>query len=140
MMEATDRNSVLVAHLSAECARLGEAEMMRLARRPAADHAGLRCDELAMLLVAESDRFGRHATTRSLCGVGSQCRGVERTMNGSPFAADGFSAIAVSGSASTGELSLPEDSSTIADSFSRKLASTRSASCSVSVFLAGRFA
>ena len=78
MMEATDWNNVLVADFSAERARLGEAEVMRLAWRPAADHAGLRCDELAMLLVAEAYRLGRHATARSLGGedVGSQCRGI----------------------------------------------------------------
>jgi hypothetical protein len=37
MMEATDRNGVLVTDLSAECAWLHEAEMMRLAWHPAAD-------------------------------------------------------------------------------------------------------
>ena len=67
MMEATEGNRVLVADLSAERPWLGEAEMMRLARRPAADHTGLRGDELAMLLVAEADHFGRHATTRNFC-------------------------------------------------------------------------
>ena len=78
MMEATEGNRVLVADLSAERARLGESEVMRLAWRPAADHAGLRCDELAMLLVAEAYRFGRHATTKSLGGddIGSQGRDV----------------------------------------------------------------
>jgi hypothetical protein len=78
VMEATDRNSVLVADLSAERARLGEAEMMRLAWSPPADHAGLRCDELAMLLVAEADHFGRHATTRnfSISDMVSPCQRV----------------------------------------------------------------
>ena len=78
MMEATDWNRILIAHFSAKRARLGEAQMMRLAWRTAADDTGLRGDELAMLLVAESDRFGRHATARSLGGedVGSQCRGI----------------------------------------------------------------
>ena len=78
MMEATDRNGVLVTDLSAESARLGEAEMMRLGWRSAADHTGLGGDELAMLLVAEADHFGRHATTRNFCvnNVASPSRSV----------------------------------------------------------------
>jgi hypothetical protein len=57
MMETTDRNCVLVADLSAERARLGESEVMRLAWRPATDDTGLRCDKLAMLFVAEADHL-----------------------------------------------------------------------------------
>ena len=55
MMEATDRDRVFVADLAPDRARLGEANVMRLARRPAADNAGLSGYELAVLLVAQAN-------------------------------------------------------------------------------------
>ena len=61
MVEAADRNRVLVADLSSERARLGEADVMRLGGGPAADDAGLSGDELAVLLVAQPDRLGHEA-------------------------------------------------------------------------------
>ena len=57
-MKPTDRNRVLVADFSAECARLSEANVMRLSWRPAADDAGLRGDKFAVLLVAQANGFG----------------------------------------------------------------------------------
>jgi hypothetical protein len=63
VMEATDWNRIFIADFSAERARPGEAEMMRLARRSAAGQAGLRGDELAVLLVTQPNRFRRHATS-----------------------------------------------------------------------------
>jgi hypothetical protein len=52
VMKPTDRDRVLIADFSAEGSWLGEANVMRLARRPAADDAGLCGDELAVRLVA----------------------------------------------------------------------------------------
>ncbi len=50
VMKPADGDGVLVADFPAEGPGLGEANVMRLARRPAADDAGLRGDEFAMLL------------------------------------------------------------------------------------------
>jgi hypothetical protein len=61
-MEPADWDCIFVADLSAECARLGEADVMRFGGRPAADDAGLSCDELAVLLVAQADGFRRNAS------------------------------------------------------------------------------
>ena len=55
MMEPADGDRVFVADLAAERARLGEANVMRFGRRPAADDAGLSGDELAVLLVAQAN-------------------------------------------------------------------------------------
>jgi hypothetical protein len=54
-MEPADWDCVFVADLSAEGARLGEANVMRFGGRPAADDAGLSRDELAVLLVASGE-------------------------------------------------------------------------------------
>ena len=54
MMEPAERDGVFVADLPSERARLGEANVMGFGRRPAADDAGLRGDELAVLLVAQA--------------------------------------------------------------------------------------
>jgi hypothetical protein len=51
VMKAANWDGVFVANLAAEGSRLGEANVMRLAWRPAADDARLRRDESAMLLV-----------------------------------------------------------------------------------------
>jgi hypothetical protein len=61
-MKPTDWDRVLVADFSTERSRLGEADVMRLAWRPAADDARLRRDESAMFLVAQSNGLGGHAT------------------------------------------------------------------------------
>ena len=80
-MEATDGDRVLVADFSAERARLGEANMMRLARPPAADDARLCGDELAVLLVAQADGLWGQPTTASLPGQDDRrgSRGVGRS-------------------------------------------------------------
>jgi hypothetical protein len=49
------------ANLAAEGSGLGEANVTRLARRPAADDAGLPGDKFAMLLVAQANGLGGHA-------------------------------------------------------------------------------
>ena len=55
MVDTTERNRELIADLAAEGARLSKAEMVRIARGAAAHDTGLPCDELAVLLVAQSD-------------------------------------------------------------------------------------
>ena len=62
MMEPADGDRVFVADLAAERAGLGEANVMRFGWRPAADDAGLRGDELAVLLVAQANGLRRNAT------------------------------------------------------------------------------
>src|SRR5271167_5193098 len=62
VMEAADGDRVFVADLTAQGARLGEANVVRFAWRPAAHNAGLRRDISAVLLVAKPDRFCGHAT------------------------------------------------------------------------------
>ena len=61
-MEPADGDRVFVADLSAERAGLGKANVMRFGRRPAADNAWLRGDELAVLLVAQTNGLRRNAT------------------------------------------------------------------------------
>jgi len=89
MVEATNWDVVFVADLAAEHALLGKANVMRLARRPAADEARLGCYIFAVLLVAQAKGLRRNAATaraggtgvgdRSSGGVGD--RGGERFFN-----------------------------------------------------------
>jgi hypothetical protein len=51
-----------VADLAPRRTRLSEPKVMGFRRRPAADHAGLRSDVFAVLLVAQADGFRRNAT------------------------------------------------------------------------------
>src|SRR5271163_2640209 len=76
MVQATDWNRVLVADLTAERARLGEANVVRFARRPAAYDAWLGCHIVAVLLVAQPDGFCSYAaaTARRLLGQNDQGR------------------------------------------------------------------
>jgi hypothetical protein len=68
-MEAADGDGVFVTELAAKRARLGIANVMCLARCPAAHDAGLGCDIIAVLLVAKPDCFGKYAATaRRLLG------------------------------------------------------------------------
>ena len=62
VMEPADGNCVFVANLSAERARLGEANVMRFRGCPAADDTGLRGDELAVFFVTQANGFRRYAT------------------------------------------------------------------------------
>jgi len=48
VMSTAKRHSEFIAHLAAECYRLGKTKMMRVARLPSADEVGLRSDELQM--------------------------------------------------------------------------------------------
>jgi hypothetical protein len=62
VMKSADGNRVFVADLAAERARLGEANVMGLGGCAAADDAGLRGDELAVLLVAQTNGLSGNAT------------------------------------------------------------------------------
>ena len=57
VVDATERNGELVADPPAEGARLGETQMVRIARRTTAHEARLACDKLPVLLVAQPDAF-----------------------------------------------------------------------------------
>ncbi len=61
-MEAADGDRVFVAHLATEGARLGEANVVRFAGRPAAYDARLGREIPTMLPVAKPDCFCGHAT------------------------------------------------------------------------------
>src|ERR1700722_5385172 len=62
VMQSTDRDRIFVTDLAPNCARLGEANMVRLARRAAADDARLSRDEFAVFLIAQADSFRCDAT------------------------------------------------------------------------------
>jgi hypothetical protein len=63
MMDAADWDRILVADLSAERSGLGEANVMRFGGLTTAHDAGLRGDESAMLLVAQTDSLRRKAAS-----------------------------------------------------------------------------
>ncbi len=63
VVETADGDCVFVADLSAERARLSEANVMRLRGRPAADDAGLSGDEFAVLFIAQPNGLRRHAAS-----------------------------------------------------------------------------
>jgi hypothetical protein len=62
VVQATDRDRVFVADLSANRTRLGEANVVRFGRRAAANDAGLGGDELAVFLVAQAKSLRCHTT------------------------------------------------------------------------------
>ena len=55
VVKPANRDRILVAHLAAERAGLGKADVMRFGWGSAADEARLGRDELAMLLVAQAN-------------------------------------------------------------------------------------
>ena len=62
MMEPADGHRVFVADLAAKCARLGEAKVMGLRGRSAADDAWLCGDEIAVFLITQADYLRRDTT------------------------------------------------------------------------------
>ena len=58
MVAAAERDGELVADLSAQRAALGEAQVMGVTGLPAADQAGLLCDEPEVIAVTNTPRFG----------------------------------------------------------------------------------
>ncbi len=63
MVEATHRNSELIADLAAERPMLGKTEMVRIGRCAAAHQAWLGGNEFAVVFVAQANGLGRHAAT-----------------------------------------------------------------------------
>ena len=57
VMPTAKRHSEFIAHLAAECYRLGKTKMMRVARLPSADEAGLRSDKPQMRAVTIATRL-----------------------------------------------------------------------------------
>ena len=137
-MQATDGDGVFIADLSAESARLGEANVVSFTGRPAAHNARLQGDELAVLLVAQAYGLRRNRAAAQFCRAGQgdwSCGGVfHRSKESRPDERSGFQRRG----ADRGHSSRAPDASIVA-SLSRKPASTRSASASISVFLAPRF-
>jgi len=58
MMTAAERNCEFIADLAAECPALGESEMMRIRRPPAADQTRMLGDGSDMIPVTQAARFG----------------------------------------------------------------------------------
>ena len=65
VMKAANRYGVLITHLSAKRARLSKAEMMGFCRVSTADEAGLSGDELAVLLVSQTNGLRLDAMLRA---------------------------------------------------------------------------
>ena len=65
MMDTANWNRELVADLAAERAWLGEAQVVGICGRTAAHQAGLGGDELAVVLVAQTDGLGGYANAAS---------------------------------------------------------------------------
>ena len=63
MMTAAERNCEFIADLAAECPALGEPEMMRIRRPPAADQTRMLGDGSDMIPVTQAARFGHHQRT-----------------------------------------------------------------------------
>ena len=72
MMATAEGNGELIADLETKGARLGEAEVMRVARLPAADQTGLRGDKPKVRLVAQPLWLGdrKHALVDAATGRG----------------------------------------------------------------------
>ena len=60
VVDTAHRDSELVTDFAPERARLGKAQMVGICGRTAAHQAGLGGDELAMVLVAQTDDLGRY--------------------------------------------------------------------------------
>jgi hypothetical protein len=58
MMTAAERNCEFIADLAAKCPALGEPEMMRIRRPPAADQARMLGDGSDMIPVTQAAGFG----------------------------------------------------------------------------------
>lgn len=74
----TNRDGELIAHSVSEGTRLHKREMMRIRRRPAADKARLPGHELAVLLIAQANRFARDAD-RAITGRLTGHQAIART-------------------------------------------------------------
>ena len=59
MMSTAERDGEFVADFAPERAMLGKANVVRICGLPSADQAGLRRDELQVVLVAKAARLGK---------------------------------------------------------------------------------
>jgi hypothetical protein len=57
VMPAAQGNRELITHPSSEGSALRKSEVVRIGRTPAANHAGMSCDEFHMLSIADSSRL-----------------------------------------------------------------------------------
>ena len=139
VMKAANRDGVLITDLAAKRARLSKAEMMGFCRASAADEAGLRGDELAVLLVSQANGLGRNARRRAPAAVPRKTIGDLLVF--SLWSRKGISRDAKMSSpgAACNCCSSIAEADLIAESLSRKFSSRRSASAASSVFLRGRF-
>jgi hypothetical protein len=136
VVQPADRNRVFVADLTAERAGLGETNVVGFGRRAAINDAGLRGDELAVLFVAQPNGLGRNAATAraSPRQDDKSRRWVLNRRN------EGLSVGIRPVLCRCRRLDVGASVGTsIVASLSRKPASTRSASATISVFLAARF-
>jgi hypothetical protein len=132
VVQATHWNSVFVADLAAERARLGEANVVRFARHPAAYDTGPGREISAMLLVAKPNRLGGDATAAV----------IDRPLRRHPshrflesLRARRLDIVILCGACPSATASPSSSVKTL----SRKLASTLSASVAINVFLTARF-
>jgi hypothetical protein len=65
---AAERHSELVTYLSSQRSRLGDLQVVRVARTRLADEAWLRGDKSQVRLAALADRFRKRCDQRSDCG------------------------------------------------------------------------
>lgn len=63
VMRTAERNRVLVAHPPTKSARLRETKMVWVARRAAADDAGLTGNELPMFFVTQPNDLLKHRSS-----------------------------------------------------------------------------
>ena len=62
VMPAAQGDRELITHPSSECSALRKSEVVRIGRTPAANQAGMSCDEFHMLAIANSSRLRMRRT------------------------------------------------------------------------------
>ena len=62
VMSTAQRHCELVTHLASECSALCKSEVVRIGRTPAANQAGMSCDEFHMPSIADSSRLRMRMT------------------------------------------------------------------------------
>ena len=78
MVDTAHRDSELVTDFAPERAGLGKAQMMGICGRTAAHQAGLGGDELAVVLVAQTDGLGRYPASAVPRALSEEIPGVLR--------------------------------------------------------------
>ena len=147
MMEPADRNRIFVADLSTERTRLGKANVVRFARRPAADEARLRRNKSAVLLVPQANGLGDETprVPRRLIAQGPSIQPLPLAIAPVEGAPPGSGAVRSDPflcwtAPEGGPLSRADVSASMIASRSRKAAIEQgSASAAVSSFLSGMF-